>query len=729
MGKFRVSKKLFAAAAITAVIAGVVALLLAARLFDFLEFKTYDLRVSLLSSYDKPSDEIIVVLLDQKSIDWAYKERGWSWPWRREAYAQLIDYMRVANAKAVVFDVLFSEPSVYGSEDDERFAKASMEFGKTAQAIFLSRQGDLPNQGVSVAVVDSTAALPLDEVKAIGAQLPIEPIFQAARAVGSVNANYDSDGILRRIRLFNVIGDRALASLSVSALIANGAGGAIVYDGDRVVWGDHVIPVDRGGRTALGFKGELSRYAPYSAADILQSAEDYSSAKEPLLPPEDFAGKYVFFGFFAPGLYDMFNTPVASAYPGVGAHVTALDNLLSDSFIAQTSFSVDLLICLLFIGAMSFATLYSNHASIGIFALLLGALIALGAVAYSQGVWIPVAAPLAGIVAAFLIGNFYNYATEYAQRRFIKSAFSQYLSPAVIDELIDDPAKLKLGGQMRDMTAIFTDIRGFSTISEALNDPSRLVELLNFYLTRMSDIILANQGTIDKYEGDAIIAFFGAPIPTPEHAAFACRSAIEMKNAELEINREAIALGLITSEAIAALKAKGATNADLLPLYTRIGINSGDMVVGNMGTHKKMNYTIMGNAVNLAARLEGVNKQYSTNILISHETKRRLPEEFITRRVSRVRVVGINAPVTLYEPLGFRTQSPSLAALADRWNEGFAHYEQRRFDEAGAIFSELARLNDEDLTAKRYADLALAYAKCPPSDEQWNDGVDNLSSK
>jgi class 3 adenylate cyclase len=354
--------------------------------------------------------------------------------------------------------------------------------------------------------------------------------------------------------------------------------------------------------------------------------------------------------------------------------------------------------------------------------------------AYQWGnLWVPAVTHLAGIITAFITVTLYNYATEGSQKRFIKSAFSQYLSPKVIEQIIADPSQLKLGGEKREMTAIFTDIRSFSTISEALGDPGKLVELLNFYLTRMSNIVLDYQGTIDKYEGDAIIAFFGAPVRLENHASLACRAAIKMKKAEQKINKEALAQRLITPEVIEAMVRKGILKSakDPNPIFTRLGVNSGDMVVGNMGTPNKMDYTIMGNAVNLAARLEGVNKQYNTGgILISEYTREKIGDDFILRPLSRVRVVGINTPLRLYELLDIRKEAPpELAAMVKSWEQGFALYEQRDFLAAQNIFHTICQRNSADLAAKKYLDRCTQYLASPPDEAAWDDGVDNLTEK
>jgi class 3 adenylate cyclase len=291
----------------------------------------------------------------------------------------------------------------------------------------------------------------------------------------------------------------------------------------------------------------------------------------------------------------------------------------------------------------------------------------------------------------------------------LQDAFSRYLSPVVVNEIIQDPSKLNLGGEKREMTVLFTDIQDFSTITEHL-EPARLVGLLNLYLSTMSSIITENLGTIDKYVGDAIIAFFGAPLRHEDHAVLACRSALQMKRAEKELNKN------ITEKQLSPL-----------PLFTRIGINTGSMVVGNMGSENKLNYTVMGAAVNLASRLEGVNKLYRTGgILISEYTMNDIGDEFICRGLDRVRVVGISSPVRIYEITGFKDgASAADMEKAAAWEEAMAFFEGRQYEKAKDIFSSLAGAEDE--TAKLYAGRCREFIAAPPPGD-W-DGVNNLAQK
>jgi len=774
--------------------------------FHFLEYKSYDMRVRFWadSIYNRPSDEIAVILLDQDSIDWAQSERGWGWPWPRQAYAEVVDYMNLSKAKSIAFDVIFSEPSVYRNakqdeiidnavrsleqaeagntapssrlagaarqsgrtvfrdaiealrslnarEDDNTFINASKNYGHVVQTVMFSSQTG------SVTAWPNDLNAPLFQPENFGsmlerfsvgenvkAQFPIIELRDAAGALGSVTGVPDSDGIIRRLRPFTLFDGKAIPGLSSASLIVSGKGQQLIYDKETGVidWDGISVPVDKNGYALLRYHGPLDRYIPYRAMDILISADAYKNGDEEymesdfFLSPDNFKDSYVFFGFYAQGLFDIFNTPISSVYPGMGCHITMLDNMLGGDFIRESGEGLNLLILLAVIILLVCLTIFSNRISISVtgMAIIILAIIIGSFAAYQFGsLWLPMVTYLAGTFAAFITVTLYNYATEGSQKRFIKSAFSQYLSPKVIEQIIHDPSQLKLGGEKREMTAIFTDVRSFSTISEALGDPAKLVELLNFYLTRMSNIVLDNQGTIDKYEGDAIIAFFGAPIHMENHAVLACRAAVCMKRAEVEINKEALEMGLITPEVMKTMAEKGIISRidDPCPLFTRIGINTGDMVVGNMGTPNKMDYTVMGNAVNLAARLEGVNKQYDTGgILISEYTRAQLGNEFVLRTLSRVRVVGINTPLRLYELLEIASEAPpELLKMVKNWEQAFNFYEKHDFQAAQKLFQTIFDKNKGDLAAKKYLNRCAKFISSPPDEKNWDNGVDNLTKK
>jgi adenylate cyclase len=426
-------------------------------------------------------------------------------------------------------------------------------------------------------------------------------------------------------------------------------------------------------------------------------------------------GAFCVIGADATSMTDNGITPFEENYPNVGTYAVMANMILAGEFLDDAPVLVSVFLALVFSFGIALLT---GRSAVGIPAGLCALALITGAdLLYFRVTqqYIGLAFPLASSSLTFLSVLGINFLGTSREKNFLHMAFSRYLSPSIINEIIADPAKLNLGGEKREMTAVFTDIQGFSTISEQL-DPAHLVRLLNRYLTTMSNIIMENLGTVDKYEGDAIIAFFGAPVYRGDHAALACRSALAMKKAERELNAVIMDEGLSPS-----------------PLFTRMGINTGDMVVGNMGAENKMDYTIMGNAVNLASRLEGVNKQYRTGgILISGSTKEQIGDEFVCRSLDRVRVVGISTPVRLYELLGLRDETgiqemcQGMDDLA-RWEKAVGLFEQGLFEKAGEIFSFLAKKSPEDGTAKLYEERCLGYRKFPPPGG-W-DGINNLTEK
>ena len=301
------------------------------------------------------------------------------------------------------------------------------------------------------------------------------------------------------------------------------------------------------------------------------------------------------------------------------------------------------------------------------------------------GVYLEAVNPVGAALFTFIGLTAIKFLRSEQEKGEVRSAFSRYVSPHVVSDLLANPEKLQLGGEKKELTAVFTDVKGFSTISEVL-DATELVRLLNEYLTMMSDIILDLGGTVDKYEGDAIIAFFGAPLDVPEHAERACRAAVRIRRAEKMLNEHVLEEKLAPS-----------------PLLTRIGINTGPMVVGNMGTPQKMNYTIMGNAVNLAARLEGVNKRYGTWVMMSDATAEKGGRDFFMRKLDRVRVVGINTPVRLYELIDEKDAvDKTVAEAVEVFHEGLEDFEAKKWKIAAATFRRVLQILPGDTTSDVY---------------------------
>jgi class 3 adenylate cyclase len=651
------------------------------------------------------------------------------------------------EAGASFLNVINDLRSLSARTDDLSFIDASREYGHVVQTVVFGTESgtfDSWPSGINVPLFQPVNFDSVLERFSLGEEqkgrFPIQGLMETAAAMGCVTGIRDSsDGIIRRLKPFFLFDGRAVPSFAAASLLASGHDQQIVYNKKTgsLEWGNITIPVDKNGFTLLRYRGDLYKYAPYPAFAILQDLELIEKGENPLYYNlGNFKDKHIFVGVNAQGLFDLFPTPISSNYPGVGGHVTFLDNMLQGDFIRESAEGLNLLLLLAATAITVILAIFLNRIILSLSGtIIILAAVVVGAFAAYQfgGLWVPMVSPIAGILASFITVIIYNFLTEGRQKRFIKSAFSQYLSPKVIDQIIQDPSQLRLGGEKREMSAIFTDVRSFSTISEALGDPAKLVELLNFYLTRMSNIVLDNQGTIDKYEGDAIIAFFGAPVHMDNHASLACRAAVNMKKAEKEINREALENGLVTRRVLETMASKKIIESvdDPCPLFTRLGVNTGDMVVGNMGTPNKMDYTIMGNAVNLAARLEGVNKQYDTGgILISEYTRADIGDEFILRPLSRVRVVGINTPLRLYELLDIASEAPpELLDMVKNWEMAFDFYEKRDFLAAKNIFQTIYMKNSADTAAKKYLNRCAKFVTSPPDEKTWDNGVDNLTEK
>ncbi|MHC6202703.1 CHASE2 domain-containing protein [Breznakiellaceae bacterium SP9] len=442
------------------------------------------------------------------------------------------------------------------------------------------------------------------------------------------------------------------------------------------------------------------------------------------------AGKMCILGRVDTGSTDFGVNPFYERYENPGIHAVVIDTILSGAFITPLKPWWSAAMCLLLVPLiiMVLSPLKPALRSLlGLGGAFLVVALSFGLFSFT-GIYLDILGTVLAMVLSAIIRELNAFINSEQEKQFIRKAFSTYVSGDVVEEILKDPSLLQLGGSKREMTAIFTDVQSFSSISEALADPSKLVELLNIYLTEMSDIVLANQGTIDKYEGDAIIAFFGAPLHMAKHAALACRAAIQMKKAEVALAKSIMETGMPFCEPLRYLIEKGKIRKES-PLYTRIGINTGDMVVGNMGTPNKMDYTIMGNAVNLAARLEGVNKQYDTSgILISEYTQEQLGDEFVLRPLDRVRVVGIDTPLRLFELLALKDGSgDALFESVAAWTAALQRYEDKDFAAAAECFQKLAAQNASDRVARLYLARCRAYLKNPPP-KDW-DAVNNLTSK
>ena len=679
------------------------------------EHRAYDHRMAATSEAFAPSERIALILLDQESLDWAKREKHWGWPWPRESYGKLIDFFNRAGAAAVAFDMLYTEPSVYGADDDQAFADACARYGRVVQTVYYggsggSVAGSAPANG-SAGGAASSGKSPLAKATSPAVRdespnstnsplLPVSPIAESAAIIGNITSTLDSDGSARRSGFYAATA-KAEPGLAIAALTLTGEMPSL-----------DDIPQARLGGMYLRYQKDLTRFAPYTASQILISEEAIEEAEAAgrapdfsgdILNPADFKDMYVFFGLYAPGLFDICTTPVSAVYPGVGVHLSQLDTILEGKYLWDSP--LWLIFLLIFAGSVIGCLLGSLSKQVRTRTIVLETVTfiavcllytAVTYIAFIKGVILPFTAPLLAQILAFAVSITESYLSEGRQRRYLKSAFRQYLSPAVIDNLIENPSLLKLGGERREITAYFSDIQGFTTISEGLS-PEGLTQFLNTYLSAMSDIILAHGGTIDKYEGDAIIAFWNAPTYQDDHAKRGLEAALECQKHLAEMQEE---LTAITGR----------------PVLQRIGLNTGTATVGNFGSNKRFDYTMMGDTVNLASRLEGINKQFGTYTMCSETTMQRALEQgckLAFRNIANIAVVGRKEPVKVFTPMTAEEKAQKASDFAP-FEKAYPLFVAGDFKAAREAF---AQGSATDPVCQKYLEKCDRFIATPP--ETW----------
>jgi len=472
------------------------------------------------------------------------------------------------------------------------------------------------------------------------------------------------------------------------------------------------IPLNEKNRHIVTYFGPKSKpFSYYSFYDIMKDRVQGS-----------LDGKIFIVGSTIPAMFDIVSTPVDNPYPGVEVHASLLNSYLTNTFVTRFPPWQDFLI-LLFVGiiigfiSFMFKPLWGGILTIvSIFAYFLLAMTVFG----NNHLWIEIARPILAIILTFTAVMAYRYITEEKDRKFLQSTFKAYLSPELIDIMYKQKQSPKLGGDEGIRTAYFTDIQSFSTFSEKLGSPTRLVELLNEYLTVMTDTLLSHFGTLDKYEGDAIIAFFGAPMPMEDHAKQACLTALDMQKKLGDLRRKWMSEGDKWPKIVHEMR-------------MRIGINTGPITTGNMGSKVRMNYTMMGDHVNLAARLESAAKQYGIYTMISNFTYDMVKNDFETRQIDKITVVGKSEPVTVYELISEKgLLNRDLTKLLELYNQGISYYYNQQWDKAVEAFTASESLEPFKSFASRtpsgiFVKRCGEYKAAPPG-RNW-DGVYNLTSK
>jgi len=726
-------------------------------LFQGLENKTYDLRFRLRVGQvgEQDIEDVVIVDIDDASL--AQLGRFQNWP--RLYHAKVADYLKSGGAAAVAFDIFFVEsdslkPDMVQLFEDTKseavqerlqsFLPAKQVDGKTPEVI----RAVLENWGFDQdfgAVTEQTGIVyfpfyfttgklrdssdlvtrhwaykispeAIQKYQYISSQgdlykigmmtAPVPVLLGSARGTGYYNIEPDDDGVARRQPLFLALADRAYPSMDFQ-IILNKLGidkkAVDVVPGRYIKAGDKLrIPVDQDGRMLITYFGQYRKFRYISYAEVLTEQ----------IPAEYFKDKIVIVGATAAGLMDLRVVPFSNVFPGPEIHANIMETLLTGKFVKVVPWHIQLAILVL-IGLLTvFVSLRFKPMIAGL--VLLGIIIAYFVTAitiFDQAlIWIEMVRPLAVILFTNMAILGYRYLTEEKQKVWIKNMFQGYMSKDLVDKIMANPNLLAMGGDKKEITVFFSDIKGFSSFSEKLGTPERLIALINEYLGAMSDVVLEHGGYISKYEGDAIMAFWGAPTEDPHHAA-TCIKCVWAMNQRLKV-----------------------LNADLakrqMPnLFTRFGINTGLVTVGNVGSERKKSYTAMGDSVNLGSRLEGANKEYGTAIMMSEFTYEKVKGLFPVRELDMLRVVGKEHPVRVYELLGLAESDITDAKkkAVEIYFKGLLEYRARNWDAAIALFKQALEVDPEDGPSQTYIGRCEDFKVLPPP-ENW-DGVFVMKTK
>lgn len=706
-------------------------------LVDSLEHFAYDARLNatLPNTVDK---RIVIADVDEKSLS----DIG-RWPWDRNILADLMDTLfDYYQIKVVGFDMVFAEKDESSGlkvlnqlasgelVQDERFQIAVSKVRSDLQydQIFANSlkgrnivMGQIFNQHEDVSyntlsnpigTVSEKYQGKLPVIKPKGYTANLDILQKNATTAGFFdNPTLDEDGIFRRVPIIQEFDGGMYESLALAvtrlALDSPELKVNIEADGDyyaieHVDLGEHSIPVDSDSAVLVAYRGRQNSFPYLSITDILNKQ----------VPKDQLQGRIVLIGTSAPGLLDLRSTPVQNAYPGVEVHANIISSILDDRikhrppYIAGFEFLLLLILGIALIIIMSFLSpLWTSVLTLGVSALI----VLSNLLAWNNGLVLPLASPVLLIISLFVLQMSYGFFVESRGKRALAKLFGQYIPPELVDEMSDDPTDVMMEGQSKEMTVLFSDVRGFTTISEGL-DSKELSQLMNSFLTPMTRVIHNHRGTIDKYMGDAIMAFWGAPLDDPYHAKNALLAALDM------IEK----LNAMQDE----FKKRGWP-----PITVGVGLNTGTMSVGNMGSEFRMAYTVMGDAVNLGSRLEGLTKEYGVSIIVSEFTAECLSEfEFL--ELDYVAVKGKDKPVKIYEPIGLSIElEKNEKSEIRRFNKAVKLYRQQQWDLAEQEIFSLAQsaTTKNRPVYKIYMDRIMYFRNNPPG-EHWN-GVFTYTTK
>src|SRR5713226_945878 len=692
-----------------------------------LRVRTFD-TFQLIDPRVKTAKPVTIIDIDEKSL-----AKLGQWPWPRTRIADLVANLTRLGAVVIGFDIVFAEPDRLNPDvaadtirnlDEETRAKLRALPSNDqvfADAMRRSRVV-LGESGLPYVLSEFDNTLPVTGLAMLG-EVPqpflldfpgllrnVHVLEQAAAGRGLFTIKPERDGIVRRVPMMMQAQGATMPSLSFEMLRVATGTDTIFIKADRAgiksigVKGFQ-IPTDRNGQLWIHF-------APHDPSIFVSAADVLAGTT----PPEKFAGKLVLIGTSAVGLNDIKTTPVSPAMPGVEVHAQVIESALTRTVLSQPSYGIVVEFCaaILFgLLVIAFAPQFGPVTLVAVGALFATLLIGISWYFYThQRLLIDFTYPLLSTTAIYLTLIFASFVREQAQRRQIRSAFSQYLSPALVEQLAQSPEKLVLGGEEREMTIMFSDVRGFTTISESFkHDPQGLTKLMNRFLTPLTNAILARKGTIDKYMGDAIMAFWNAPLDDKEHQLNACEAALDMLERIEGLNE------------VRQLEAKEGGHP-YIPINVGLGLNTGTCVVGNMGSDLRFDYSVLGDSVNLASRLEGQSKEYGFPIIVGSKTALAVKDKFAILELDFIMVKGKKEPEVIYAIAGREDTAHSgrFQRLRNLTIEMLACYRSRDWDGALAAIERGRKTDDAnalELLYNLYEARIRGYQKNPPP-EDWN---------
>jgi adenylate cyclase len=686
--------------------------------FDVLELKSLDFRFLHASHPEKADTSVVLVAIDQNSLDF-YATQSVSWPWPREFYGLLVDYLKMGGAKVIAFDMDFSRSDLERLETDAResdhaFAEAIGRGGNVVLGTLLAfkEPGDQQGSEIDQRHLGSGYRSVLGMPTYNRAIAPLQEFQLSASRLGIINFEADRDDIARRIPLVWKFKDSylpyfGLACYTLSRNIPIGMLDSLA----------RTIPTGDDGKFLFywyGKGGPSGTFKYYSIHSLIHSARKMKANLRPDVSPFEFRDKYVIVGGSAAGLFDYKPTPFTSIepYSGMEIHATMLSNLLNRDFLVKAPEWLSFIIAVVL--ALAVSSLFSRTKNISmslVYIIVIGAAYFAAALwlFYERMLWIRIVGPDIVILTTFAISAVVNYATEGKQRRELRRAFNRYLSPQVVTEVLEHNEQVELGGKIIEGTVYFSDIKNFTEACELLQ-PKELVALLNEYFSLATTEILKRDAMLDKYIGDSVMAIFGAPISRNDHANVACLTALEVQR-------------------VLQTRYGGSSRTKRSPMFeTRIGLNTGNMVVGNIGSASRLDYTAIGDTVNLASRLEGVNKIFGTKIIVSESTFYQARDVIEVRELDFLRVKGKKIPIRIYELL---CEKGSLTGLEKEKNELFGEglllYRKKQFRKAWGVFKSILKLDPNDGPSHTYLNRCkmLQTQRLP---RNW-DGVSTLTSK